>query len=155
MRRCLADQFPFYRVRSFTPVPELLVHLDGHLENAICICLDHDLELIPGDDGRMIDPGDGRQAAEYLATRPPQCPVVIHSTNTSAALGMEQTLTDAGWQVTRVSPFGDLEWIASAWLRAVRRAIVHLTAQRVVPDANGTGTHLNRTRSAQDRPSES
>src|SRR3954453_22626652 len=93
---------------------------------------------MPAGDGRMIDSGDGRQAADYLAARPPQCPVVIHSTNTPAAVGMEGALKDAGWTVNRVSPYGDLEWVASDWLRAVRRAIV-ASARSIASAQNGTG----------------
>jgi hypothetical protein len=50
--------------------------------------------------------------------------VVIHSTNSAAATGMEMVLQEAQWQTRRVVPFGDLEWIPTQWFRAVRRAIV-------------------------------
>jgi hypothetical protein len=86
--------------------------------------LDHDLELKPGPDGRLIDPGTGREVADYLARKEPACPVVIHSTNAAAAQGMATALTEARWQTYCVAPYGDLEWIPGPWFRAVRRAVV-------------------------------
>ena len=72
----------------------------------------------------MLDPGTGREVADYLAAKTPVCPVVIHTTNTPAALGMEMVLKDAHWKTYRVLPFDDLEWIPTDWFRTVRRAIV-------------------------------
>jgi hypothetical protein len=43
---------------------------------------------------------------------------------------MEADLVDAGWSVSRVTPFEDLEWLATAWLPLVRHAIVQTAAGR-------------------------
>jgi hypothetical protein len=72
----------------------------------------------------LLDPGTGRDVAEYLAQQAPSCPVIIHTTNAIAGDGMEFLLRDAGWNIQRVHPCGDLEWIPSQWFRTVRNAIV-------------------------------
>jgi hypothetical protein len=83
--------------------------------SADLISLDHDLE--PGVD--QLDPGTGRDAANFLAKRVPVCPVIIHSTNYPAALGMQAELVDRGWRVERITPYADLAWIEEAWLPLV------------------------------------
>jgi hypothetical protein len=98
--------------------------LEAHLAECIAIALDHDLELKPGADNRCIDPGTGRQVADYLASNRPICPVIIHTSNSDAAVGMQLVLKDAHWKTRRVLPFEDLAWIVDDWFPAMRRAIV-------------------------------
>jgi hypothetical protein len=124
MRDCLKDRFHQYEPHFFDSTAEMIAFLDRCLDSTILIALDHDLELRPGPDGKLIDPGTGRQVADYLARRPAVCPVVIHSTNSAAAVGMEMVLREAGWTTYRVLPFDDLEWIPAHWFPTVRRAIV-------------------------------
>ncbi len=69
----------------------------------------------------MIDPGTGRDVAEYLATKTPVCPVLIHTTNTPAGAGMEMTLKEAGWKSERIVPYGDMEWIAGVWVSTIKK----------------------------------
>jgi DNA-binding NtrC family response regulator len=83
--------------------------------SADLISLDHDLE--PSDDDR--EPGTGRDVADALAKLDPICPVIVHSTNHPAAVGMEFVLTDRGWRVERIMPYDDLAWVAEAWLPLV------------------------------------
>jgi hypothetical protein len=75
------------------------------------IALDHDLFV---DDDGDPDPGDGRDVAQFLASRKPKAPILIHSTNAIAADSMLYTLQDAGWTVDRIAPIGD-DWIESYW----------------------------------------
>jgi hypothetical protein len=124
MSACLRDRFPQYRHCVFTSADGIIRFLEEELANTVAICLDHDLDLIEGANGRCIDPGTGRDVADFLAARTPVCPVVVHTTNAVAAVGMESALTDAGWVIRRVVPYGDLDWIGETWLRAVRDAIV-------------------------------
>jgi CheY-like chemotaxis protein len=124
MQRCLEDRFSQFDVVFFDGVREMIAYLDAHLHDAIVICLDHDLELKQGPGGRSVDPGTGREVADYLAGKAAVCPVVIHTTNSTAAVGMEMALREARWDVWRVMPCGDLEWIPTQWFRTVRRAIV-------------------------------
>jgi len=75
------------------------------------ICLDHDLFTDHPDDP---DPGDGRDVAKFMATKPPCCHVIIHSSNAHAADSMFFTLEDAKWDVEKIAPLGH-DWIESYW----------------------------------------
>jgi hypothetical protein len=124
MEASLRERFHQYQPQLFVSASSLIGFLQEHLAEVIVVCLDHDLELQPGRDGRLTDPGTGRQVADYLADQPPTCPVVVHSTNSAAAVGMVALLEENGWRVYRVVPYGDIEWIPREWLRTVRRAIL-------------------------------
>jgi DNA-binding NarL/FixJ family response regulator len=124
MRRCLQERFCEFEVSFFNESATMIDYLRSHLPDTILICLDHDLELMPGVDGRLIDPGTGRDVADYLAGQAPVCPVVIHTTNSAAGTGMEMVLQEARWQTQRVSAYNDLEWIPTKWARTIRRAVV-------------------------------
>ena len=134
MRTWLQDRFYQFDVRFFDTARDTIEFLDVHLEDTILICLDHDLEMQPGQNGTWIDPGTGRDVADYLATKSPHCPVVIHSTNSDAVLGMKMALQDAGWKTKRVVPFDDLEWISSCWFPTIRRVIVDAARPAVAKD---------------------
>lgn len=124
MRRCLADRFYTFEACFFDEAGEMIRFLDRHLTETLAISLDNDLDLKPGPDGRLIDPGSGVEVAEYLAGFPAVCPVVIHTTNTGAAAAMKAALKEAGWRTRRVIPFEDMTWIETNWFFALRRAIV-------------------------------
>lgn len=124
MQDCLADRFHQYEVRLFDAADEMIAFLVESLRDTLVVSLDHDLELKEGHQGKVIDPGTGRDVADYLAQQAPACPVVIHTSNSAAAAGMEMVLQDAGWATHRVVPFDDLKWIESEWFRTMRRAIV-------------------------------
>ncbi len=123
MRAALADRLPQSPPRFFTTAPEAARYLHDHLDRALLIVLDHDLDPIPIHARRSLNAGTGRDVADFLAAREPVCPVVIYTTNRPAAVGMKAELTDAGWDVRVVVPYGDLEWIGDEWLRAVRNAV--------------------------------
>jgi len=80
MRRCLADRFYTFDAHLFDDPAEMIRFLDEHLAQTLVICLDHDLEIKTGPDGRLVDPGTGRAVADYLAGKAPVCPVIIHTT---------------------------------------------------------------------------
>lgn len=124
MRSCLADRFPQYELRFFEAAAEMINFLRLDLDETLAIALDHDLPILEDDEGRTLDAGTGRQVADFLATRPPACPVVIHSTNTAAAVGMQHVLEEANWKTCRVTPYDDTRWIAESWFPTMRRAIV-------------------------------
>ncbi|MBI1904351.1 MAG: hypothetical protein HYS13_24920 [Planctomycetia bacterium] len=128
MLDCIRDRFPQYPVALFATAAETIRFLALHLAETLVVDLDHDLELVPGAAGRLFDPGTGRDVADYLAAQPPCCPVVIHTTNGTAAIGMEQVLADAGWKTFRIAPYGDLDWIGELWLPTMRSAIVSTAA---------------------------
>jgi hypothetical protein len=56
------------------------------LADTYLICLDRDLEFHRQQDGKSIDPGTGRDAAEMLATQPVVCPLIVHSSYQIAVL---------------------------------------------------------------------
>lgn len=124
MRDCIADRFYTFEARFFDEASEMIRFLEQNLAEMIVISLDNDLELKPGADGRQIDAGEGRHAAEFLASKQPACPVIIHTTNTVAAEAMTEMLTEASWKTKRVMPFDDMNWITTDWFAAMRRAIV-------------------------------
>jgi CheY-like chemotaxis protein len=124
MQRCIADRFYTFDVHVFDESPEMIRFLDEHLPETLAISLDNDLELKPGPNGRMIDPGSGLEVAEYLAGKGMVCPVIIHTTNSRAAEAMRDKLHAANWRTQRVIPFDDLKWIESDWFFTLRRAIV-------------------------------
>jgi hypothetical protein len=119
MRQVLAVVAPGHDVRIFDSAPEMIRWLEGHLDRVALISLDHDLIPELGVDGSTRDLGCGRDVADFLAGRPPACPVILHTANYLAAPIMEETMVRSGWDVKRVVPFVDLDWIDSAWGMAI------------------------------------
>jgi hypothetical protein len=103
--------------------PDTIAWLRDHPDAAALIVLDHDLGPSRLRDGERFEPGIGRDVSDYLLELTPSCPVLIHSTNGPAAFGMQFSLESAGWSVTRVYPFDDLEWIARDWFPEVVRLL--------------------------------
>jgi len=125
MRECLQDRLYQFETTFFDEAEAMIRSIQENWNQLQLIVLDHDLELKSDDaSGKCVDPGTGRSVAEFLARRTPTCPVVIHTTNSTAAVAMEELLREAQWETHRVVPWGDLEWIPTQWFRAVRRAIV-------------------------------
>lgn len=123
MRACLDDRFPQYAARFFATASAMIEYISRHdVDELLLISLDHDLEPIDGSTGE--GPGTGRDVADCLAERRPRCPVIIHTTNAPAAVGMQAVLADAGWTTIRVAPYDAERWIRESWFRAARNAIV-------------------------------
>jgi hypothetical protein len=116
MQSCLDKRFPKLNVH-FSIAADQFIEIAGKgLEEGDVVSLDHDLEDVITEDGGRIDAGTGRHAADFLATREPTGPVMVHSTNVPAAIGMEMALSEAGWITHRITPFNDIEWIHSIWI---------------------------------------
>ena len=64
-----------------------------------------------------------RKSAYAVATRHPVCPVLIHTTNSLAAPGMELVFEDGGWLHSRIVPYNDLEWVPEVWITKVLEAL--------------------------------
>src|SRR5260370_32912926 len=130
MRGWLGDRFYQFEALIFTSAPNLIDFLRQNLGDTLGLSLDHDLE--PPSDHRGVGPGPGtgRDVVDYLACQDPACPVIIATTNSSAAEGMEEVLREAHWQTYRVFPFDDLSWIATDWFRAMRRGILGMARGR-------------------------
>jgi hypothetical protein len=120
MKRWLDARFPSYQSIWFDEAEPMIAWLQEHLADTLFASLDHDLDLKPTDDGRWYDPGTGRMVADYLVTCQPNCPIIIHSTNREAVVGMEMILQERGWNIAIVQPYGDLAWINEAWWPTVK-----------------------------------
>ena len=122
MRKCLAKRIPNARIEFHTSAGTLIHTLTQNCDVVSLIALDHDLEMIDLGDGKLVDPGTGLDATEWLAQiSPPPC--IVHTTNMPAGERMVETLQSAGWSVQRVVPYGDTKWIREVWWQAVQRAI--------------------------------
>ena len=119
MRECLSRVDSEIVTYFFITAADAISWLKSHLKETVLIGLDHDLELFEGEGHVMIDPGTGRDVANFLAEQNPVCPIVINTTNIPAGVGMETVLKEAGWKTKRLTPYGDMEWIPELWLPMV------------------------------------
>jgi hypothetical protein len=143
MQACIQSRFHQYEIKFFATSHSMIGYLRDHLDDALCIALDHDLEPEVDESGAMVDAGIGRDVADYLAQQAPVCPVVIHTTNVPAAAGMEMVLQESNWKTYKVLPHDDLEWIATDWFRAMRQAIVR-SVKQPAQSALQSARHVNR-----------
>lgn len=130
MRDRLNELFSDWAYIFFNNAPDMIEWLETHLSECIVISLDHDLGPSWKRDGELFDPGTGRDVVDYLVTKSPQCPLIIHSSNAEAVIGMEMALTEVNWQVERVIPFvslgsliGSAEWIDTDWTETINRLL--------------------------------
>jgi hypothetical protein len=124
MRRVLGELLPDVKVVAFDAVPPLVEFLEREGDQVVLISLDHDLTregCAWGSDER----GDGRGACEFLASRQPTCPVIVHSSNYGAAGVMIEVLRGAGWRLGMVTPFSEVEyeWVGREWRSVVQRLL--------------------------------
>lgn len=129
MAHVLRSRFAAWNLEVFDSSYDLVDALRRDAAGIELVSLDHDL-LTLDERGHSRDLGTGRDVADFLAGRPPEFPVVIHSSNGPAADGMERVLQDARWQTVRVSPYDDLTWIEEAWFPAIRHILQPRKAQR-------------------------
>jgi hypothetical protein len=106
---------PGVPVRVWRSAHAMIDDLQGTLEHARLMSLDHDLNQLPSE----ADPGCGYDVASLLAELIPCCPVIIHTSNGERGTWMEGELSRAGWTYDRVYPFGD-DWIETHWKAIVR-----------------------------------
>ena len=105
-----------YHARIWMDAPTMISEVPFVLDLACIISLDHDLNPQPD---VTTDAGTGLEVAEFIASYPPLCPVLIHSTNYEKAWSMHNELRFAGWNVERVGPIGE-DWIQCLWLPKVK-----------------------------------
>ena len=123
MQAALADALPDATCVFFDSAHAIIKWLKTNLGSVSLISLDHDLDFLTGPEGKLIDPGDGRDVARTLAAQKPCCPVIVHTSNSVAASSMMFTLQDAGWQAERVLPEADLTWVEDRWKPTVLRLL--------------------------------
>ena len=119
MRQEIAQRFPECDCVIFENAPDMIAWLRNSIEKVTIMSLDHDLGPNSERDGRVFDPGVGRDVVDFLEIQKPICPVIIHTTNSFGGDGMRYALEDAGWRVKRIVPFDDLTWIKDEWMPLV------------------------------------
>ena len=123
MRSYLEEALPAAAIIVFEVAAEMIAWLGANLGEVVLISLDHDLPLRDGD-GQPLDCGSGREVVDFLASLPPTCPVIVHSSNQYCAPGMYFALKEAGWPVSRVCPMDDLAWVKRDWAARVMRYVL-------------------------------
>jgi CheY-like chemotaxis protein len=123
-RDTLASRFPHFELQFAETAGDAIRLIDEAADRLALAALDHDLDVLKTSSGTNIDAGSGLDVVDYLLRKPPAFPVLIHTTNQTAGDQMESRLRDGSWNVARVVPFGDWEWIAAAWFPAARKLIV-------------------------------
>lgn len=100
--------------------PDFLAWLRANFDAVRILSLDHDLgPSRVRDDGERWEPGTGMDVVDYLVTRKPAFPVIVHSSNPVSVPTMLRCLQEAGWSAHRAVPLGD-DWIERDWLSIVR-----------------------------------
>lgn len=141
MRLALNDRMPQFDVYVFRSADEFIDHWrNTDTSEVILVSLDHD--LIP--ENAADDWGDGREVAREISLSPQSCPIIVHSTNTTAVAEMMNTLRVFGWAVHRVIPIDGHRWIRRIWFPTARKLIVDSavrsddsrTPDGVVPGSN-------------------
>jgi hypothetical protein len=102
---------------------DFIAWLEGAYASVGLVSLDHDLVPLELPGGGFRDPGSGMDVADFLASRPPAFPVIVHTSNPDAGPRMQNRLEAAGWRVARVIPMPE-EWISSVW-RARLEEMLH------------------------------
>ena len=120
MRVVLEGALPGRQPVFFEDARLMIDWLRSNLGNVMLMSLDHDLPVRKDDRGTTIDCGTGRDVADYLATMPPTCPIVVHSSNTAGATGMMHALRSAGWPCVRVPPEAEIAWVARYWADQIK-----------------------------------
>ncbi|HWN99977.1 MAG TPA: cyclic-phosphate processing receiver domain-containing protein [Blastocatellia bacterium] len=123
MKRLVAEAFPRSEIALFDNASNMIGWLNEHLADVDLLSLDHDLVLAPERPGGRSDSGTGQDVVDYLVTRTPSQPVVVHTSNWGAVAGMVAPLEQAGWRVWRVIPFADLKWLQTAWLPTLQEIL--------------------------------
>jgi len=121
MRSVVADSYPDYEIVLIDNASDTIAWLKYHITSADLISLDHDLGPNRERDGKVFNPGTGRDVVDYMATQKPVCPVIVHSTNYLARDGMIFALEGSGWKASFVIPYNDLEWIQGTWKAEIER----------------------------------
>ncbi len=114
---------PAVTVRIWNDAPTMLAECPALLSQAGLISLDHDLNPMPG---KTEDPGTGLEVADLLSRFPPQCPVILHTSNHERRWSMHNSLRHSGWDVYIVPPLTP-GWIASSWLPKAKALVPSLS----------------------------
>ena len=123
MRQEIAQNFPSLDCMIFENAPDMITWLKDSVGKVVLMSLDHDLGPNSERDGKVFNPGVGRDVVDFLEIQKPICPVIIHTTNRFGGDGMRYALEEAGWTVKRIVPFDDLSWIKNEWIKIIAKLI--------------------------------
>lgn len=107
-------------VATFATASEIMNFIKSNRHVIALLSLDHDLVPVQNTDGGSVDSGTGRDVTTFLLSYKPFAPVIIHSSNSMAAIGMEACLQEGGWSVCRLAPYGDLAWVTEIWILSAK-----------------------------------
>jgi hypothetical protein len=116
----LRDLLPDRDIRVEDDCTKAIAWLRDNQALVDLISLDHDLDSVPRDEDPSVDHGCGRPVADFLATQPPTCPIIIHTSNAIAGDGMYHELRRAKWPVFRVYPHDHHDWVPVDWAKTIR-----------------------------------
>ena len=121
MKEILTRLYPSHQVVFWETAPDMIAWLGENLTKVALFSLDHDLGPNQKRDGQVFEPGTGQDVVHVLARHAPVAPVIVHSTNLTAAPEMVTELEGAGWAAHRVQPYDDrdMEWIGESWEKMV------------------------------------
>jgi hypothetical protein len=134
----IADSLPMFGVSFFETSDSIIIALKTVDPQEIAlISLDNDLDPVVVN-GQVVDAGDGVAVARFLVDRPNHgsgdtphtAPVIIHTTNESAAYEMQELFKAANWQFHRVVPYDAEVWIGEVWIKKVRSIIISSVTDR-------------------------
>lgn len=130
MKTVLADLLPNLVIEFFVTSKEMIERIDhGGLFDVAFISLDNDLDMVRTVNGELIDAGDGVAVASFLGQISPITPVIVHTTNTAAGDQIIERLGSLHWKLSRVVPYGDLQWVSESWRSTVRDFLVRCTPE--------------------------
>ncbi|MBI2929310.1 MAG: hypothetical protein HYY24_26900 [Verrucomicrobia bacterium] len=115
----VASLGPDFQIRLWHDAPTMIAECSPALAECCLISLDHDLSPMPG---ATQDPGTGLEVSEFLASREPVCPVIIHTANHERRWSMSNEFRFAKWNVEIVLPITE-GWIHRSWLPRARALI--------------------------------
>jgi CheY-like chemotaxis protein len=110
---------PDARMHVWRSARFMIREVEPLLPDACLLSLDHDLDP---EEGVPEDAGTGWEVTQFLATLPPTCPVIVHTSNSERARWMAGEFDSSGWHHVRVAPIGD-DWIERDWHHAVRQLL--------------------------------
>ncbi|MEO0476900.1 MAG: response regulator, partial [Planctomycetota bacterium] len=114
--KALGSALPRVQFEIVNTADAIIELIQSKVSHTFAISLDHDL-YVSGID----DPGDGLQVATYLSSKPPSCPVIIHTSNSDKSRQMQGVLESENWNVRLAGAIGD-HWIESDWITEVTSA---------------------------------
>ena len=115
MQSLLTESYPQYQIELFDNAPDTNKWLKENLSSVVFMSLDHDLGPNREREGQVFDPGTGKDVVDYLETKKPVCPIIVHSSNYEGRNRMIFSLDAAGWVTSYIIPHDELKWIYDTW----------------------------------------